>query len=330
MNHFKKALIVSTIFLLIIVIVSIFLIHLYMNSDDGSYDRNLRSELEGKLDFLIVGASHSIRAFKPCVIDEKLDCNSYNLSGSQICFRDRELLLSNELRRNKIKTVIIELSFNALSRPTSDIEGEMYFVPRLDSAINRITYYIKNIDFYNWDLPYSYYISGGVSALARRIRNQNNSSHTDSSFDKGYIPNKSVDLTISHNEISELLNSKSNDSFINQDSLITLEKMIDESKQNGAQVYITVVPVSNAFIWKTENWIGFEELLKNIGKKNNVTVLDFNLLKNRYDLFDDAYSFYDDYHMSDEGASVFSEEFCKIMEKIYAELQAGITVTNNQ
>lgn len=282
--------------------------------DESTNDRNARDDLAGSLDYLFVGASHGLRAFIPSVIDEELNCNSYNLSGALMTFNGREAILNEELQRNDIKTVVIEISFDAFVRTSDEVEGNLYTVPRLAPASKRITYFIKNIDVFHYDLPYYYYFKDGMFALINNIRTNNLSN--DQNNNKGYEAIESNDITLSDNAVLETLNSYSIDTTFRQNNIASFDRMVDSCRDNNTKVIVVVTPISDSRIWEVDNWNDFYLTLKDFCEERNIEVYDFNLLKNRYELFNDSVSYYDDIHLSDEGAHVFSREFSIIMNMV--------------
>ncbi len=309
MRHFKKAILVSLVFIIIAAVISATSISVYFN--DVS-DRKIRSELAGELDYLIIGASHGLRAFVPSIIDDNLNCSSYNLSGALMTFKGREAILNEELQRNHVKNVIFEISYNALTRPLNEIEGDLHVVPRLNSAKGRVAYFLSNIDVFHWDLPYSYYFTNGTFSLLKKILRPSAQDTQDSN--KGYAPLNATDLTLNKSEIQEKYNSNTNETTINKENIVVLEKMIDSCRKAGANVIFVVTPVSDSCIWESSNWDVFYSNLKELSAEYNVKLYDFNLLKARYQLFNDKISFYDNYHLSNDGAKLFSQSYCNIVK----------------
>ena len=90
-------------------------------------DASARSALRGSLNLLISGSSHAFRAFIPEQLDRTLGTESYNLACSMQTMEGRYRLLRKELERNPVQTVVIELSYNALtrSRAAEGPEGDL-------------------------------------------------------------------------------------------------------------------------------------------------------------------------------------------------------------
>ena len=158
MQHFKKALLVTSAFILVIALLTFPFVWSTWHNNDYT-DREERNSLAGELDYLIVGASQGLRSLKPSIIDEALGCNSYNLSGILTTFNGREALLYEELARNDIKTVVIEISRDTMGRTTKALEGDMFTLPRLSSFDRSLDFLIKNVDVSQWDYVYYHYFN---------------------------------------------------------------------------------------------------------------------------------------------------------------------------
>ncbi len=341
MRDSKKAILVSVITVLIVAIASVVLIEpYYITETFATCDRPYRDSVEGELDYLIIGSSHALTGFYMPIIDEELSCNSLNLSGGVMPWRAREEILKKEVNRNPVKTVVIEIAYNAVDRDIYDAEGNAYLLPRLDSAKSRITYLLKNETLDNYGTIYSHSLRNGlhvavhmayltyknIGTSPKKLYNILIDGCKDVDFSKktNGIRGKGEDLTLSYDEIKESYNSNKISFKDATDNFEQIDKMVNICRENNAEVIFVVTPIADRVIWKYDNWDAFYDVTKDLGEKYSSKVYDFNLLKDRYALFSDSKSFSDDHHMCEEGAKAFTEEYCKIMNKI----NAGEDVSN--
>ena len=94
MQTFKK--VISSILVTVIVFAatSVVMIESWVNSEYTYFlDRNLRKQLAGQIDCIIIGASHAHLGIDTRVMDEKLDCFSYNLSASMLTMDNKYYLV---------------------------------------------------------------------------------------------------------------------------------------------------------------------------------------------------------------------------------------------
>ena len=79
----------------------------------GTYpyqDAKARKDMAGQFDLLVSSASQGLRAIDPRALDDALGCTSYDLGAPLQTMYGRYLFLKEELDRNPVKTVILELS----------------------------------------------------------------------------------------------------------------------------------------------------------------------------------------------------------------------------
>ncbi len=333
MRDSKKAILVSVIAVLIVAIASVVLIEPYFITESfATCDRPYRDSVAGSLDYLIIGSSHGLTAFDLPIIDEELSCNSFNLSGSVMPWRARKEILEKEIKRNPVKSVAIEIAYNAVDRDIYDAEGNAYFLPRLDSAKSRITYLLKNEKLDNYGTIYSHSLRNGLHIAVHMVyllyKNLGTSPKElynilvdgckDVDFSKKTygLRGTGEDLTLSADEVKSSYNS--NEVIIKEadDNFEQLDKMVKLCRENNAEVIFVVTPIADSVIWEYDNWSAFYDVMKELGEKYSAKVYDFNLLKNRYELFSDTKTFSDVHHMWADGAKVFTKEYCKIMNKV--------------
>lgn len=279
-----------------------------------NYDWYLREDLSGSLDFLIVGASHGQCALYTREIDRITGSNSYNLCYDSEKNFEKEYLLSKELSRNNIKTVVIELSYDTLqsSRRTDYADANVFSIMRMDSFSDRIQYFSRNVKFDN-----KLYVYAGV--MCHRLLGMLQQKHIEeeqidlkgsrfiSGKDYCLLPEEVVDA-YNKNEFSV--------SSFKEDTVNGFTDLIDLCQEHGAKVIVAVVPVSDNFLWHMDNLDEFSAWAKEYCAENHVEYYDFNLLKDRYILFSDkdCYST-DTHHMSEKGSRVFSGIFANTIQK---------------
>lgn len=313
MRDFRRAILSLGSIILIVILVSVAVIYPYVNSETFYYqDKNLRAELSGDLDYLIIGSSHGLAAFKSTALDEELGCNSYNLSGGMMTFAARYYLLKKEIERNPIDTVVIEVSFNALTSENDDGygEGDSSFLPRLESFSERVDYLAKYVEVDDWLNVYAKLFIQGLSSFKYR-----GTSEVDYAA-KGYRAKETIDLSLNPNEVAANYNCSEIPIDFTESNVQYLQDMVDLCKSNNVRVIIAVTPLSNSILWRCRNFDDFRHWLNDFSDKNDCEFYDFNLLRNRYDIINDRTSFYDMLHMSDTGATVFTESYAEIIKRV--------------
>ena len=320
MRSSKKAICVSVAFLLVTIILSLVIIEPYLHSKALYFeDAELRNAHAGEFDMLICGASHAQHAFIPSRINEELGCTCYNLSGSLLTMSGRKALLETELERNPVTTVVLEISYNALRRDESSeyAEGDMYLMPRLPSFSERMRYFFQNVSFGDYQNAYSYSLFLGMTYWGRALAAKDLHVNNVVEADMGFLPSKSRDVAIPEAEWQSARDTGELITGYRSENIDALRELAALCQEHGAELIIAVVPVADSFIWKLSGWEEFSSLLSELSDELHCTTIDFNLLKNRRDLFSDRDSFSDDIHLSTKGAETFSSVFAQTMKLHY-------------
>ena len=331
MRDFKKALLRSIAFLIVISVLSVVIITPYHLTDMTAYsDRLYRESLRGTIDYFVVGSSHSLTCLYLPIIDSELNCNSYNLSGTEMTFRARTRMLEEEIDKNPIKTVVFEISYNALQRSTYSGESNYKTVHRLATEKDRLEFLIKNETLSNYDIIYAEGLYTGVYTWERIAKLLYKNFGSDNIVDiikngctnycwnkTGYIRKTCNNLTITE-DVSGLYNSTAYSEDYNKDNFEQIEKMVELCREANANVIFVVTPIADCLIWKTNNLDAFYSCMTELAEKYNSSLYDFNLLKCRYDILNDEESFSDECHMCETSAKAFTQVYCDVMNKVNA------------
>lgn len=333
MKDFKKALFSSLTFLFILAIVSLMIIEPYINSELNYYnDKKLRNDLSGSINYTVIGSSHALTSFIPSILDEKLECNSYNLSGSLMAWNGRSSMVNEEIERNPIQTMVLEVSYNSMVLPKKVTESNIYTYPRLNSVSNRLKFLVSSQSLSEFDLFYADLLNQGTTVwegmLYRTYKSKEKDFtkifsepyNRDLNYDnKGFLERKYSNITLSKEEAINAYASEQLDTNFRNYNLQEMKKIISACKEKNIEVIIVIVPISDRFVWRHSGWDSFQENIHQLSKDYDCDLYDFNLLKNRYILFSDNTSFSDETHLCKEGAEVFSEIFCELMIRTETE-----------
>lgn len=312
MHNFKKIILHTALLIFFVTIILICSTLPYFWGESYYYqDYKVRTSLSGKLDTLVIGSSHALRSIKPTVLNEKLNTKAYNLSSPLMSMYGRYVMLEKEINRNPIKTVYLEISYNALTldRKTLGLEGDLYVLGRFDNAFERINFF-KNAfttDEYKKVL----------SDVIVRSRNSFFTHNTIKQYETfGYLPMPSNNQLLSDETKEKIKNTKLLDTKIKEESLNYFDKIIKLCKRNNIRVILVVTPVTEKMILEYNNLDDIFSQYIDLAKEYNCEYYDFNLDKNRMKLYSEETSFYDNTHMSDSGAEVFSNRLTEIIKKV--------------
>lgn len=312
MHNFKKIILHTVLLIFFVIIILICSTLPYFWGESYYYqDYKVRTSLSGKLDTLVIGSSHALRSIKPTVLNEKLNTKAYNLSSPLMSMYGRYVMLEKEINRNPIKTVYLEISYNALTldRKTLGLEGDLYVLGRFDNAFERINF------FTNAFTPDEY--KKVLSDIIVRSRNSFFTHNTIKQYETfGYLPMPSNNQLLSDETKEKIKNTKLLDTKIKEESLNYFDKIIKLCKKNDIRVILVVTPVTEKMILEYNNLDDIFSQYIDLAKEYNCEYYDFNLDKNRVKLYSEETSFYDNTHMSDSGAEIFSNRLTEIIKKV--------------
>lgn len=308
MRSSKKAISVTAGFLAVLLVLSLLL--------SGQNDHLSTLEASGQVgrsDLLIVGASQAECAFVPAVLDEALGCVSINLAISAMTNDDKYLILERELARNPVKTVVIEVSFNAMERPNKNdlADGNYAVYNQLGSARDRWNYLLLHAPFDNWLYVYAKDIISGLRGMISMAED------TGRVENRGYIAWEPQDYTLSAEEAvrthQELTFSTGN--YLDS-TIAGLDRLIALCGKYDTRIIVAVVPVGDGLLWKYQGMDQFRLWLKGFCEGRRIECYDFNLHRQRYALFSDAVSYgFSIDHMSRPGARTFSALFAEVISE---------------
>lgn len=316
MQNFKKLLKSSIFFIVCLLLVFSVIVYPCFQNGSEYNDSEARRKLSGEINYIFSGASHALAAFNPNIVDEKLNVCSWNLSTSSASLNGRKMLLEKELNRNKIDTVVIDISFDTLlrSQKNENATGEPMIICKLDNSKERFKYLTENVSLFNGDYEnvISIFLRYGLKAWVAKLSGEFGTLQNN----KGFMPDPSVDVSLSKDRIAYAYEINKLEIDYLPENIDALNQTIELCKSHGANVILAVVPISEARIWRYAGWDKFFEEIKKISDQNNCIFLDFNLIKNRFDVLDDKYSFNNETHLSEAGAEAFSEAFSDIIHRI--------------
>ncbi len=312
MHNFKKIILHTALLIFFVIIILICSTLPYFWGESYYYqDYKVRTSLSGKLDTLVIGSSHALRSIKPTVLNEKLNTKAYNLSSPLMSMYGRYVMLEKEINRNPIKTVYLEISYNALTldRKTLGLEGDLYVLGRFDNVFERINF------FTNAFTPEEY--RKVLSDIIVRSKNSFSIHNTIEQYKTfGYLSMPSNNQLLSDEVKEKVKNTKVLDTKIKEESLNYFDKIIKLCKENDIRVILVVTPVTERMILEYSNLDDIFSQYIDLAKEYNCEYYDFNLDKNRMKLYSEESSFYDNTHMSDSGAEIFSNRLTEIIEDV--------------
>lgn len=313
MQTFKKIIMSCLIFIGILSIISVVVIEPMIQFGMYYYcDGNYRDHTAGEYELFFMGDSDGLAAFSPSIFQKYTGLKSYNLSGEKNTSTSEYYLLDKELKRNPARTVILQVGIDTFLRDysTEHSEGNAVTLMRTNSFIERLGFLVKYEHFDKWLDVYSGIMTRGILCWERQLT-QNNDSIFNGQL-KGWHKLYSVDLSLNEKEALEIYNTEELDCEFRSDRVEEFLSIINMCKDYGAEVIVVMVPMADRYIWKKVNCDDIYDRINSLCVENNTPFVDFNLFKDRYELFSDKYSFKDSIHLSADGAESFTKRLAEI------------------
>jgi len=302
MRDFRVTIRNIAVFLVIVLVLTMTppVYYVFFNTRHYYYDNHQRDALAGKVDTLVSGASHALYSIDPKVYDQEMGTVSYSLAAVLLTMQARYELIQMELERNPVDTLILEVSYNTLTRDPSDhVEGDVYLLPRFNTAGKKIGYFLSSFRFDEWGKAYAAAFSHGISSVM-----------SDRSFDdnRGFYPSNTgpVDFTLTAEEMAEQYHSEQVPTEPLDVNLHYLEKIVSLCREKGVRIIMVTVPVPK---YSIVTYSGLEEnrqCYADLAESYGFLFVDFNLHKQKDAVFPDADSFTDVFHMYSEKADDFT------------------------
>lgn len=273
-------------------------------------DAGARSELSGSLTLLISGSSHAFRAFIPEQLDRALGTGSYNLACSMQTMQGRYELLRRELERNPVQTVVIELSYNALTRDRAaeGPEGDLYQLGRYTDPLARWAYFFAAIAPSEYGECYHDTLTRSTRAWKALLRGEMGLQSV-----RGYLGLDPTDQRIAPGARAELYHTDTVPLTQDAESVAYFERCMELCAGKGVQVILVTTPMTERMLLEYDGLETVRGWYAAYAERYGCEFYDFNLLKDADYPADTA--FFDPTHLSRFGAETFTADFCRIVQR---------------
>lgn len=317
MRNFRRILCTVLAFLLLVSALSVGFMEVYFRTEyDFFQDGSERDSLAGSLDYLVCGASHAYRAFNPAVMDPILGAEGYNISGALMTMGGRYELFTEELGRNPVKTLILELSYNTMTRnrAAEGTEGDLYVMARLSGFFRRVRFFFGGFRVSEYPDVYYKFVSEGIDAVRDLIRGKQ-AEHSGRS--RGYMPT-GESVTELETDYAALWHGKHLSQTMDPYNLDYLNRILTLCRERGIRVILVTTPLADAYLCQYDNFQYFYEWYTELAAQWELTYYDFNLLKEKSALFPDRTFYFDHLHLNDAGAEKYSKVFAELLLRAQA------------
>ena len=317
MHNFRRAAKITCVFLAVVLVLSLLFAELYLRGENFDYqDARERDALAGQLSTLVCGASYPLFGVDSEQLNEQLGVSCYNLSSKLITMQGRYALLSQELARNPVHTVLLEVNPDTLtrSRAAEGPEGDLPMLGRLGSTKQRLSYLAENFSLSEYPMVYYDVVSKGIDAAVRLLRGSYQTENTDMKL--GFCPNPKEDLEIS-TDYRGVYHLRSLPEQVDPQIAEELEALIELVRENGATPILFTMPQSRLYNCMYDNLDFFNDWYADFAEQHGVRYLNFNLAKDKLERLPDERCFYDETHLNGAGAAEFSRILAVAMRDVW-------------
>ena len=301
MRSFKKALVKVALFTLIFSLICSPFVYVYYTR--GSSDNNFLPELDaekGKIDFIFCGASQSVWGFIPQIMDEELSVNSFNISSGLLSMEGRYTIIRNVVKNNPVKTLVLDFSFNNLSRTsdTDTIEGELLLEEHL-CGTERVKYFFTHTKPDELFSAFYYVFRTGLYGI---LHSGSENKGSNPYCSKGYWEiHEATDQRSAVYWKAEKSEQEKKPYNVTQENLYYLDQIMQLCREKGIRVcFVTTAYPTGVVSWSDRD--GMLEKHLELAHRYDCPLYDFNLFRQKDEFFHDETSYYDVEHVSTEGA----------------------------
>lgn len=274
--------------------------------------------LEDSIDVLVLGSSHAYRSYSPETIE-------FNLSGSKQLFNFGSsaqspltgyYVLNEVLKKHRPKLIILDI-YAVVFTTSSQLKNGRYNLLSMPLENNKLAF------FFDGFLPKeqlsllffpSYTYKNHFKAKINKLLGRPFLPKKKGTYvGKGYVKNSDTLST------EKLKNSNQFDHFdikldqISAKNIDYARKIVEKAREAGIPVVFITSPIPEISVGKIKNYRKISAYFSAFAKGVNVPYYDFNI--DRIPAIKDEYHYYDDDHLNEAGANIFSKSIAPILKK---------------
>lgn len=332
MHSFRKAAVSTLALVLAVLLLLLIAAAPYFYADEQWWqDAADRRTYAGELTTLMCGSSQGYRAFVPELYDELRGGSSYNLGCSFMTMYGSYDMLKKELARNPADTVILEVCYDALTRNRDHEgpEGDIYQLGRCDGIGEAARYFFSALRPKEYAKVCYYLINRGLSGWKELLRTR---FHTGHPTTKVWGEFDAVDLRLTAEEAQELKDSYGStpiNTVIYPENSEYFEKCFEMSFEKGARVIIVLTPLPDTYLLSHSEFDVPLQWYRDYAEKYGCELYDFNLLRERKELYPEDTAYSDNWHLSASGADTFTRQLAEFLDAADREEDISTLFYNN-
>ena len=295
---------------------------------------------QDNIDNIFIGSSHVYCDVNPFILDEINSMNNFDLSASSLTLSASYYLLREANRVYDLKNAYVELYYVPNTGPNSvdskeTIRNNWRTIPYLKPSMNKWEYVSSTVDssrYIETLFPFVRYRSRLFDGeYINSVRDKKNTEEWKNyeyvaESDAGVIEYMQKGFYRSDHTIESanayLYETQVNletEGLLTEDNCEYIQKIIDYCKSENINIKFFISPIYETQILSSRDYDAYYQQVLNIVNSNHVELYDFNLCKSEYlDIMHQQY-FYDNGHLNETGAEIFTPFLWNVLISSYEE-----------
>lgn len=322
-----KVLLIAILFILVMSGINRFLTYLLVDdTKQDDYSRRTIYELynQENIDALFLGSSHCFMGINPAIIDKETGKKTFNAGTVSQLYNGSYALLKEADKLYDIEEVYMDMYY-AQGLIDDVIDDRTYIISdNMKPSLNKVEYVCGASDKESWISTFfparrnwrNLFDYEEISKITEEKNKEEYKNYTNLSGPvaeykiKGFVGFKRQQQP-EHNWFNEYFDSVP-ENYITQKNEKELKKIIDYCDKHGIKLTFIVIPMSDLMLSNIGNYDYYITNMSTYASQNSLDFVDFNLCSREYFSNNDTL-FYDEGHLNEEGANVFSELLAEYM-----------------
>lgn len=284
------------------------------------WSKKERQGLEGTLDTLYCGTSLVYDGINPEIMDGKLGTNSFNVASAGQPIIGSYYLLRETAEKNPIKQVYLSIPMPSLLKEEAYLQNYLSAFENLGSWKWKLKYLsaVNKEEVWTAALFYTTQVESYIApgTIKKNIKNKLLLQEPPQIYGgRGYRLSDTIftGRVRKENDTKNTWYESGNESRIQEEALIYLERMADFCKEEGIELIFIGMPYPQVYIDGAGDIDGFHRYIQEKADSFGVEFYDFVYYKEREEVFTDE-KFKDDHHLNTAGGNIFSGILAEVLQ----------------
>ena len=318
MHSFK----LKKVFIFFVIVALAINLLIYIGYASDSAQGNIKKELklkEGEINTLICGASQAAEGINPIILNDDEEIESFNLASNGASLSARLSICKQYIELNPVNTVILDIGEDVLCINDEDFghQGHHLSIQRM-TLKGAIDFFVHDLSFSDKVFVFRDLLKNGKSVIVNNLLAFLNIKKLD------YISQNYVGygFYIGYDNLVKIDENTYKDNY---QKLIINDNIISENKQKlidfieycddkNIELYIVTIPSATAYLNQYTNLDNIYNELEDICSQCHY--INYNLLKNKEELFPDETAYYDATHLSTDSSTILTNSLTDMIKKI--------------